>query len=261
MRRSRSALVAISFGDYDKLGPQPLLTSSKYPCILFTDKESEFVEPPWVQVVVEPPVPGDSVRSQRAVKHLLHEYLADYDHCIYLDNTVRLKVRPEDLINKFGVRKSWIFLHSFNFSLREEFSAVSRGLILDDPKILIDQLSELRGLVERPLDLRTLWTGMLLRNLRDKRLNEQFEQLNRFVNRFSKRDQLAAPAFILPTRKVKFLELDNKDSPVHSWPQYRERRESARSFAAEFPHEFVPLISGEDSIHLNLLRNMLLDKT
>ena len=256
--RRRSALVAIQFGGYEHLTDQPELETSNFPAILITDKKSEFVPDKWVQMVVQPPVAGDSARSQRAVKHLLHKYLPTFDYCLYIDNTVQLKKRPEEIIKKFSRRKSVFFYHSFNESLREEFSAVSTGLILERPKVLIDELTELRALARDPLRLRTLWTGMFLRNLRDKRLNRNFEDMNKFISRYSKRDQLAAPVFLHRSRSVEFHSLDNQDSPIHSWPHYNGRKESLRAHSAEFNHEFIPKLSAQDSAHLKVLRKMLL---
>src|SRR5271163_3399282 len=82
--------------------------------------------PGWDVRHVPGALPGDDVRSGRRMKILCHEYLADYDESLYLDNTVVLKVPPETLFEALLPPEAPMALlhHSFRGPVRDEFSAV-----------------------------------------------------------------------------------------------------------------------------------------
>lgn len=227
----RIALYTAVMGQYECPSETmlPLTTSSAaggaVDYFRFSDAPTEDIERPespvgsWEQIFQEPRIPGDASRSTRALKILGHDALANHDVTVWIDNRVRLKVSPEELVNRLlpDAADMAVPFHSFRSCLRDEFAEVSKARY-DDPRRVREQLAVYETLAPQVLSHRVYWAGMLIR-----RNSPAVADFNTFwweqVLRFSRRDQLSFPfsAHANPHVTVSGIEIDTFDSEFHEW--------------------------------------------
>src|SRR5690242_20038091 len=87
-------------GNYEKLNDQPVASGSNIDFICFTDDRS-LSSKTWKIVFIDPIFERDPVRSQRVIKLSPHDYCADYDASLYIDNSVILTAKPEDIFDRY----------------------------------------------------------------------------------------------------------------------------------------------------------------
>lgn len=223
------ALYTATMGKYERpfeILPEAGFTSNHVDCFRFTDSQSGDYQAQdhettrhWKEIVETPRLPGDPIRSARAVKILGHHVLSSHDVTVWIDNRVRLKVGIDELVDRFLPSDADIALplHSYHRTLADEFNAVLSGRF-DDPRAVRDQRqSYLRHsplLATEPV----YWTAILIR-----RNNDAVRRFNTIwwenVLRYSRRDQLSFPfaQALSPDVIVSPIEIDNFESDVHEW--------------------------------------------
>lgn len=211
------------FGDYESLNEQPLASQSRIPFICITDNR-EVSSDSWQIRQVSPTFSMDSVRSQREYKLQPHKYLPEYSHSVYIDNSIILKVDPEEIIEKLFPKTGFlIFEHSFRESVLDEFLEVSR-LGLDDQSKIFEQLNHYfvdypEVLLEKPY-----WGGFQLRDHRNQSVCKMLDIWYAHVLRYSRRDQLSVNlAFKLANLKPDVIRDINEISWFHEWGKFTNR--------------------------------------
>jgi len=178
---------------------------------------------------VIPTFPLDDVRSQRVLKILPEEILAEYDESLYIDNTVILKQTPEVLLDEFlsdcDFALPW---HSFRDSVTDEFLEVLR-LGLDDGPRLVEQLNHYSMTTPEVLSQRPYWSGILFRRHGVPELQRAMRLWLRHVLRYSRRDQLSINyALGVSGVSPRTIEVDTYISDFHEWPRLAGRDRNAR---------------------------------
>jgi hypothetical protein len=220
-------------GDYEALNEQPVAARSDIDFVCFTDNKN-LTSSTWKIVTVNPIFQKDTVRSQRVIKLSPHEYLANYDLSLYIDNTVILSVKPEDIFAQYNGHSDFLVpSHSYRKSLLDEFIEVKERS-LDDPKRIDEQLSDYRAtdgncLIERPY-----WSGILLRRHSKPEVQKVMRTWLQHVLRYARRDQLSANyAFRQAGLKPHRLDIDNYSSWFHTWPVSHNRRHNIRTYQVQ----------------------------
>jgi hypothetical protein len=224
-------------GNYAKLNEQPLAASSRLPFICLTD-DSDLQSETWQIRHVKTLFGMDPVRSQRALKLRPHEYLSGFDASLYIDNSVLLKIEPEQLIERYLADSGFCLPeHSFRETLLEEFLEVeARGL--DDPARIYEQLNHYMMEFPELLQERPYWTGILLRDHRNPKVRTMLELWWAHVQRYSRRDQLSINVALKEAGLCpEVLRIDNYDSVFHTWPHRVMRTKKRRVWSsATFSH-------------------------
>lgn len=230
-------------GKYEQLSEQPIARQSNLPFICLTD-DPALRSDTWDVRVVEPLLPLDPVRSQRALKLRPDLHLPDFDGSLYIDNAVELLAPPEAIVAlRDAETPIAVPTHSFHTRLRDEFAAVlDQGL--DDPARVEEQLRHYEAECPTLLERSPIWTAMLLRDHRDPRLQEAGALWLAQVLRYSRRDQLSAlqafdRAGLVPQR----LSIDNHISPFHAWPRAAGRRTELRHVPQPAAPDPVPVVA------------------
>lgn len=212
----RRAVYTTLFGGYEKLMPQPALASSSIDAFCFTD-DPDLQSGEWTVIQVSRRLPGDVVRSQRAVKVRFYDHLADYDEILYLDNTVQLKVAPEQILDVWLSGADLTLIeHSFRERLIDEFDEVAR-LHYDDAVRLHEQLWDYSRTTPGVLARKPLWTGLMARR-NTPEVVAVMETWFEHILRYSRRDQLSIlPALDQASVDVRTLTRENAESEWHTW--------------------------------------------
>lgn len=228
-------------GQYEALNEQPMARRSSVPFICVTD-DPTLRSQTWQVRPVAPLLPSDPARSQRALKLRPDLHLPEFDVSLYIDNSVLLSEPPEAL---FALRDPACPMaaipHSFRASLREEFDVVLAEA-LDDATRIEEQRRHYETECPALLDVRPMWSGMILRDHRDPRLREAGAIWLSQVLRYSRRDQLSGPIALHRAHLApQLLMLDNHASPYHSWPHPTARRVAMRHFDPATPAPAAPV--------------------
>lgn len=203
-------------GGYEDLSAQPLAATSELEFICFTD-DPDLVSDDWRIVLIEPRIAGDSVRSQREIKIMVHRYLAGYEESLYIDNSIELVCDPTRILDEWlHDADHAVSQHSYRERLHEEFDEVIR-LNYDDATRVHEQLWTYAHFAPDLLERRPVWNAIIAR----RHVPAVFEAMEvwwEHVLRYSRRDQLSA-LFALrePSLRLKVLELDNFESEYHRW--------------------------------------------
>jgi hypothetical protein len=129
----RACVYTALLGGYEQLTEQPVARESSLDFVCLTD-DATLVSETWRVRLVEPLLPHDAVRSQRALKIRAHASVPDYDVSLYIDNSIVLKAPPEVTLTELLPSKTPLALmaHGFRESVADEFRAVV-GSGLDAP--------------------------------------------------------------------------------------------------------------------------------
>jgi hypothetical protein len=215
MRAVYTALV----GGYEALNEQPIAASSDLPFICFTD-DATLTSDTWEIVLLEPALPADPSRSSRQVKLVpSHPRFQSCEETLWIDNSVILKVRPEQLLDEWldGADLA-IPQHSYRERVIDEFDAVvSAGL--DDHSRVYEQLHHYLDCAPHVLEQPVLWNALIARRHTPEVLRFG-EVWWRHVLRYSRRDQLSVRMALelTPGVRLNVVELDNYESAIHQWP-------------------------------------------
>ena len=225
----RRVVYTVLMGGYESLVEQPLGGVQGTDLICFTDSV-HLTSGTWHVRRVEPVFPADPNRSSRRPKILAHEYLADYDESLYIDNTVLLTAPADVVFDQLLSATSPMALvrHSERASLREEFAkVVENGL--DAEWIVTEQLADYERTASQVLDGPTLWGGILARRHNEPSIRNAMQTWWEHVLRYSRRDQLSLPV-ALEAAGLDLLvhNLDNRRSTFHTWPDKSANRDRSR---------------------------------
>lgn len=222
----RQVVYTALLGDYEPLSAQPVAARSEVEFICFTD-DPDLTSTDWEIVHVEPMLPDDLPRSQRQVKILGHDRLADYDELLYVDNSVTLVAAPETFLGDWLSDHDLAFVeHSFRESVLDEFDEVLR-CNLDEHWRIHEQLFTYARHYPEALDQKPTWNGIFAWRRSEAALRFATTWFSH-VLRYSRRDQLSANvARLIEDAKVRTLALDNYESPVHSWRAPAARRSNS----------------------------------
>lgn len=221
MRAVYTALI----GGYEELNEQPVAARSDVPFVCFTDDPSLRSET-WEIVLVDPVLRADSSRSSRQLKLVAdHPRLADCDQTLWIDNSVVLKVVPEQLLDEWlDDADLAIPRHSYRERVIDEFDAVVKAGF-DEPSRVYEQLHHYLEVAPHVLELPVLWNALIARRRTPQvaRLGEAWWQQ---VLRYSRRDQLSVRMALelVPGVRLREVTLDNHESPLHRWPVAPGRR-------------------------------------
>jgi hypothetical protein len=205
------------FGEHEALLEQEVAGESSLRFLCFTDNPA-LASTSWEIIHVEPLFAGDPRRSQRDIKIRGHNLLAEYDQWLYLDNTVRLKVSPEEILDQWLVDADWAAIeHEAHSSTWQEFDA-NLSMNKDTAERLNEQLQDYSSHHGASLDEHPLWNGLFARrNTPDVRA---FAELwFHHVCRYSARDQLSIMV-ALGQRPIRVRRLHERvrNSRWHDWP-------------------------------------------
>jgi hypothetical protein len=238
----KRAIFTVLFGDYDELNELPSNARGDIDALCFTD-DPALTSSTWTVVHVQPALPGDPIRSQRLVKILGNEILADYDETLYLDNSVVLTSDPREVLDDW-LRDCDLAmpLHSFHETLVNEFDAVVEQQ-LDSPSRVAEQRSHYTEWFPDALNGDAIWTAMIAR--KNTSAVHDFQRIwAMHVLRYSRRDQLSVRVAIESSHvAVNYVDIDNHHSSLHSWPALTRRKHEVRN-------SFFPESTGDPELLL-----------
>jgi len=218
MTGGRRAVYTALFGSYEELNPDPLQgNSTEIPLICFTDS-ADLTSDVWEIRRIDPVFESDPIRNARLLKVRGHASLAEFDESLWIDNTVTVHQRPEELLDEWldGADIA-LPLHSYRESVLAEFDIVAR-LSLDDPARVYEQLLHYSATSPDALAERPYWTALLARR-HTPAVTEAMSRWSDHVLRYSRRDQLSVNyALSRSSVSVKAVEIDNWSSEFHRWP-------------------------------------------
>jgi len=210
-------------GNYESLQEEFKLNCLDIPLLCFTDDKNLKSEK-WNCIYVEPKFPSDPIRSSRYLKINGHELLNEFEEIMWVDNSVQLKPNAFTLFDFYLKNNDLaIPVHSFRENLKDEFMEVlNKGI--DDPSILLTQMSKYHNENNEILRSKVYWTGIILK--RNNLIIEDTMRLwfNELIN-YSKRDQLSL-SYVLSRVKINFeaIKIDNFESEFHKWPTSLNRK-------------------------------------
>jgi hypothetical protein len=213
-----SVVFTALFGPTEALLEQEVRQSSQSKFICFTDNPSLTSET-WELVLVKPLFEADPRRSQRHIKICGHERLRDFDEWLYIDNTVRLKVPPEQILEHWLEAADWAAIsHDHNATLLEEFEA-NLTLKKDTSERVNEQLSDYYSLNKSILQNRPVWNGMFARRNTEAVLAAS-KLWFYHVLRYSARDQLSVLVALDQFPGIRFKRFAERvrSSQWHDWP-------------------------------------------
>jgi hypothetical protein len=220
----------VLFGQYEQLNEQPVAEHSDWPFICFTD-DPHLTSETWQIRLITPLFPADLPRSQRHIKLLAHRALPDHDVSLYMDNSVLLKVPPEDILARWPLESGLtLSTHSFRETVLDEFLEVLR-LGYDDQARLLEQLNHVQWHHPDLLAAKPMWSGVMLRRHHEPKVAAAMELWFQHVLRYSRRDQLSSNlAFAQSQLKPDLVEESNLSTWFHSWPHTKGRDRSLPAF-------------------------------
>jgi hypothetical protein len=232
-RLDRGCVFTTLLGGYETLNEQPVSAASGLDFICLTD-DPLLKSDTWDVRLVTPMFEMDQVRSQRYVKLRPHHFLPDYDHSLYIDNSVLLTKDPADeLHDRLAAHDAALFLHSFRESVEAEFAVVAQEK-LDCRRTLAEQLEHYRIAAPQVLQERPYWSGILFRRHASPGALALSEAWIAHVLRYSRRDQLSLNyALAKCGLQINAISEYNTASALHSWPNVRNRRRDVRFIGEE----------------------------
>ena len=156
---NRFCVYTALIGGYEKLNEQPVALRSKIDFVCFTD-DRNLASKTWKIVTINPTFKRDPVRSQRVIKLSPHDYCVDYDVSCYVDNSIILTVRPEDIFDRYHEHLDFLIpTHSYRNSVLDEFREINRrGLA--NPTRINEQVRHYADTNGNCLKERPYWAGL-----------------------------------------------------------------------------------------------------
>ena len=215
----------VLIGPNEGLNPQPQISKSKLRHVCLTDNKY-LRSDDWEIIYVDKIFPQDPHRSQRNYKVRPHLIFKDYKFSLYIDNTVVLKTRTEDFIEKMIIENNLseeqpFFVlpsHSSNNDLITEFNMCSR-FDLDNQIRFYEQLNHYIKTNINYLKKRPFWAAIIFRNHSHNDIINLSEIWFAHICRYSRRDQLS---LIHSSKQANVallsIEINNNNSKFHKWP-------------------------------------------
>ena len=167
----------------------------------------------------------DPTRAAKRIKHLPHRYLPDYEWCLYIDNTVLLKIDPGEIYERFlrNARSPLVCFHHESRDCVYDEGEVVRAFSYDKPWRVGPQMDYYKSLGYPP-ENGLYWTGLLLRRHHDPGLVRVMEQWHEQVLLHSARDQLSLPVVLHYNNLIPEVIEANLMGAVMKWPAVRGER-------------------------------------
>lgn len=230
----KMCLYTVVLGRYEALNELTAeIASAPLAKICFTD-DPELTSDTWDIRLVNPAFPMDTVRSQRMLKMLAHRYLPEFEHSLYIDNTISLRRNPAEIINSFcTVSDISVPLHSYRDHVHEEFIEVAKSG-LDDPARIFEQMNHYMITHGEVLKSHPYWTAIMVRNHMKTDVIKLMENWYEHILRYSRRDQLSLNYVEkMSNMKINPIRIDNFLSEYHQWPIISKRDISKRMWSVE----------------------------
>ena len=226
------------FGNYELLNEQPIQKQSQIPFICFTDNK-KLQSDTWRIEYIDPILRSDPVRSQRYVKLMPHKFLAQFETSLYIDNTVLLHRRPEEVLTQYLSSADFaLFPHSFRETVLDEFIEVVESRLEEFERVYSQLADYVRDYAET-LTQRPVCGGILLRRHHCPDVIAADEIWYTHVLRYARRDQLSALAAFQEAGITPLRISDGSifKSSFHSWPHRQEFDGTLRTVLAsrEYP--------------------------
>ncbi len=196
----RNVIYTALFGNYDKLNDPPQ-KYSEFDFICFTDNQS-IRSDVWQIEYVKPAL--TPILSNRRVKILAHEYVAEYDTSIYIDSNIRIRKDPFPLVQKYlEIYDLTVPKHFSRNCIYDEATAVIReGKANDDDVVrLMDRLRR----DEYPSQYGLGENNVILRNHNAPGIVRLMEEWWDFVITYAPRDQLSLLYLLWKYPDVKYI--------------------------------------------------------
>ena len=208
---------------YEQLNELTIERPAGVEFVCFTD-DPTLTSETWQLVVVPAAFDQDPIRSQRMLKILGHQALDGYDEWLYVDNSVRLRVDPNEILDDWLTTADLAFpSNPVSDTLQREFDIVL-GLGYDSRERVTEQLDHYRRSFPALLEQRPYWCGMFARR-NTRAVATTMELWFRHVLRYSRRDQLSINLALAGSEaNINRVELDIWGSDLHEWPVAVERR-------------------------------------
>jgi hypothetical protein len=217
-RRPRKVVYTCLFGDYERFNDFEYEGSPDVDFVLFTD-DAEIVSRHW-KTIVMPRGMLDAGRAVREIKTQPHRFLAGYDWSLFIDNTVRLKVSPQEIFAKYlaNAASPYVCFRHYRRDCVYAEAEIVKDAKLDDPARIDAQMKFYRelgyparhGLAKNTFILRRHHEGAL-----PKIMEAWFQQ----ILLWSRRDQLSLnPTFWFFGFSPAYLPLKFADFEVLEWP-------------------------------------------
>jgi hypothetical protein len=155
--------------------------------ICFTD-DAELRSDVWKFILVEDRS-TDPARLSKRYKHQPHLFLPQYESSLYIDNTIKLKVKPSTIFDQFETHEMTMLRHHKRDCIYDEAAQVIRARY-DDPDIIQRQMEAYREL-GYPEHNGLHAAGFMLRRHDSAAVQEACALWNTQIMKYSKRDQLS----------------------------------------------------------------------
>jgi hypothetical protein len=206
------------FGNYERFNDFEYESASNVDFICFTD-DAQLNSKRW-QMILTPPSLLDPARTTRRYKAQPHRFLPDYDWSLYIDNSVRLKVSPQQIFDQYladAKSPHVCFRHYERDCIYDEAAKVIE-LGLDDPARVEAQMAHYRRL-GYPEKNGLAKNAFILRRHHDTRLLPSMEHWFNQVLCYSTRDQLSLnPVLWFYNFELNYLPLKFSDFELLEWP-------------------------------------------
>lgn len=207
-------------GGYESLNEQIIVKDSDIDFICFTDNK-ELTSETWKIEFINPILPFDSSRSSRLYKIKPHLFLSEYQTSLYIDNSMVLKIRPEEIFKDLLDEHSQaVFIHhSFRETVLDEFSEILK-LNLDHPGTVLEQLDVYYRLYPEILSRKPVFGGFIIRNHHNPDCISAMEDWLAQVYKYSRRDQLSLNYVLNKNNSFKYtlLDFDIRSNQYFNWP-------------------------------------------
>ena len=223
--KKRFCVYTSLFGEYEELNEQSVANESGVDFVCFTDNP-DLTSETWKIINKKPLLPFDPARSSRVVKICPHRFLSEYDVSLYIDNSVKLKVKPEVIFEELytATHDMILFQHSFRETVLDEYDEVLR-VDYDKPNVVFEQLNAYSLISRDIFAQKPFWGGFLIRQHNKEKVLQAMEDWLVQVTYLSKRDQLSLNYVInRHDLTVKGLPYDNHETEYHQWPTVKRNR-------------------------------------
>jgi glycosyltransferase involved in cell wall biosynthesis len=223
----RRVVYTALFGDYETLNEQYCPNRGALEFICFTDNPA--LTSSFWKVVCVPTLGVDPRRESRRPKILAHEYLADYDESLYIDNSVELLQDPSDIFDNFlSPEVDFVCLRHPDRDCIYAEAEVVKVLAMESPEVVDRQMAYYRRMGHPSHGGLIAGTVLLRRHLAPgvaRTMAFWFDQ----VLRHAQRDQLSFN-FAARVCGLKFvaLDLNLRANPLFRWPVNNQRKQPAK---------------------------------
>jgi hypothetical protein len=210
------------YGGYESLNEIEITKNANTRYICFTD-DPTLTSETW-EIKTTPPKPSmNPSRYSREIKMLGHRFFPSGTRCLYIDNTVRLKVDGKEILDEWLVDTEIAFMrHYSRKTVRGEFFACS-AYGLDNQSTIRSQFKYYKKYFKNILSERPHWGGMIAR-INTSRTDLFMEAWKNQFDSFTKRDQLSLNvSSVISGVRFRTIQGDNDSSKWHEWPVHSNR--------------------------------------